>query len=70
MSKIRSVNGTQPYEFAPGQLSASLTRRAQETLAALGHEVRVTTVADGYDVNAEIDAHLKPTFREVDHVPA
>ncbi len=58
MSKILIVNGTQPYEFAPGQLNASLTEHARNTLAAMGHEVRVTTVADGYDANAEVEAHL------------
>ena len=58
MSKILIVNGTQPYEFAPGKLNASLTDRARETLTAMGHQVRVTTVAEGYDPNAEVDAHV------------
>lgn len=58
MSKILIVNGTQPYEFAPGQLNAGLTEHAHNTLAALGHEVRVTTVADGYDANDEVEAHV------------
>ncbi len=58
MSKILIVNGTQPYEFAPGQLNASLTEHARNTLTAMGHEVRVTTVAEGYDANAEVKAHL------------
>ncbi len=58
MSKILIVNGTQPYEFAPGQLNASLAKRARDTLTAMGHDVRVTTVADGYDANAEVETHL------------
>ncbi|WP_170444608.1 NAD(P)H-dependent oxidoreductase [Ruegeria arenilitoris] len=58
MSKILIVNGTQPYEFAPGRLNASLVQRAQDALTGMGHEVRVTTVAEGYDINAEIDAHV------------
>ncbi|WP_170341547.1 NAD(P)H-dependent oxidoreductase [Ruegeria arenilitoris] len=58
MNKILIVNGTQPYEFAPGRLNASLVQRAQDALAGMGHEVRVTTVAEGYDINAEIDAHV------------
>ncbi len=58
MRKILIVNGTQPYEFAPGQLNASLTERARDMLTAMGHEVRVATVADGYDANAEVEAHL------------
>ncbi|WP_170341561.1 NAD(P)H-dependent oxidoreductase [Ruegeria arenilitoris] len=58
MSKILIVNGTQPYEFAPGRLNASLVQRAQDALTGMGHEVRVTTVAEEYDINAEIDAHV------------
>ncbi len=58
MSKILIVNGTQPYEFAPGKLNASLTRRAADTLRRLGHDVRVTTISDGYDTNSEVDAHV------------
>ncbi|NOD74908.1 MULTISPECIES: NAD(P)H-dependent oxidoreductase [unclassified Ruegeria] len=58
MSKILIVNGAQPYEFAPGQLNASLVERARDTLAAMGHEVRMTTVADGYDANSEVEAHV------------
>lgn len=58
MSKILIVNGTQPYEFAPGQLNASLAERARDTLAAMGHEIRMTTVADAYDANSEVEAHV------------
>ncbi|MBO9446326.1 NAD(P)H-dependent oxidoreductase [Ruegeria sp. R14_0] len=58
MSKILIVNGTQPYEFAPGQLNASLAEHARDALTAMGHEVRVTTVADGYDPNTEVESHL------------
>ncbi len=58
MSNILIINGTQPYEFAPGRLNASLAQKAQETLAAKGHTVRLTTIADGYDIDAEVDAHV------------
>lgn len=58
MSNILILNGTQPYEGAPGRLNASLTEQARKTLTELGHVVRVTTVAEGYDAEAEIDAHL------------
>jgi len=58
MRNILIVNGTQPYEFAPGKLNASLTEKARKTLASLGHDVRITTVADGWDTNAELDAHI------------
>lgn len=58
MSKIFIVNGTQPYEFAPGKLNASLVERAKTALEVMGHEVRVTAVAEGYDVNAEVENHV------------
>lgn len=57
MSKILILNGTQPYEFAPGNLNAALADRARAKLEAMGHEVRLTIVADGYDPNAEVEAH-------------
>ncbi|SDE08344.1 NAD(P)H-dependent oxidoreductase [Limimaricola pyoseonensis] len=57
MSKIHILNGAQPYAFAPGGLNATLAERAKTTLAAQGHEVRLTTIAEGYDVEAEVEAH-------------
>jgi len=58
MSNILIINGTQPYEFAPGRLNASLAKHAQTALTAKGHHVRLTTVADGYDVDSEVGAHV------------
>ncbi|WP_424934065.1 NAD(P)H-dependent oxidoreductase [Amaricoccus macauensis] len=58
MSKIHILNGAQPYEFAPGKLNETLAERAKATLEAQGHEVRLTTVAAGYDVQAEVESHL------------
>ncbi|WP_336096295.1 NAD(P)H-dependent oxidoreductase [Roseovarius sp. CH_XMU1461] len=58
MSKIHILNGAQPYEFAPGKLNETLAERAKATFEAQGHEVRLTTVAAGYDVQAEVDSHL------------
>lgn len=57
MSKILILNGAQPYEFAPGRLNATLAKRAKDHLEAQGHEVRITTVADGYDVEVEVESH-------------
>ena len=57
MSKILILNGAQPYEFAPGGLNATLAKRAKDHLEAQGHELRMTTVADGYDVEAEVESH-------------
>ena len=58
MSNILIINGTQPYEFAPGRLNASLAQKTQEELVAKGHKVRLTTVANGYDIEAEVEAHI------------
>lgn len=58
MSNILILNGTQPYEFAPGKLNASLTDKARDLLTGLGHSVRVTTIAEGYDPATEIENHL------------
>ncbi len=57
MSKILILNGAQPYTFAPGGLNATLAKRAKDRLEAQGHEVRLTTVAEGYDANAEVENH-------------
>ncbi|PSK86187.1 modulator of drug activity B [Limimaricola soesokkakensis] len=57
MSKILILNGAQPYGFSPGKLNATLAGRARERLTAMGHNVRLTTVAEGYDVEAEVENH-------------
>ncbi|MBB4265732.1 NAD(P)H-dependent oxidoreductase [Roseospira visakhapatnamensis] len=58
MSRILILNGHQPYPFSKGALNATLVERARDALSALGHEVRVTRVAEGYDVEQEIDTHV------------
>lgn len=58
MSNILLLNGAQPYEFAPGTLNATLVDRARTALEAQGHAVRVTTVAEGYDANSEVESHV------------
>ena len=58
MSKILIINGHQPYPFASGKLNATLVERARHYLAELGNEVRVTKVAEGYDVEQEVAHHV------------
>ncbi|WP_170406143.1 NAD(P)H-dependent oxidoreductase [Ruegeria arenilitoris] len=58
MSNVLIINGTQPYEFAPGRLNASLAQKARDALEAKGHAVRLTTISDGYDIDTEVDAHV------------
>jgi len=57
MSKILILNGAQPYPFAPGKLNATFAERAHAALTAMGHDVSVTTIAEGYDVEAEVERH-------------
>lgn len=57
MSNILILNGAQPYGFAPGKLNASFVERATRILADMGHMVRMTATAEGYDVDAEIENH-------------
>ncbi|WP_207005659.1 NAD(P)H-dependent oxidoreductase [Trinickia mobilis] len=58
MSKTLIINGHQPYPFSNGNLNATLLERARNFLDELGHEVRVTIVADGYEVEREIESHI------------
>ena len=57
MNKILILNGHQPYPFAKGELNKALVERAQSYIEASGYQVRVTTIADGYDVDAEVASH-------------
>ena len=57
MSNIFILNGHQPYPFAKGELNATFVDRAARFLTDQGHDLRITTLADGYDVEAEIGHH-------------
>ncbi len=57
MSQIFILNGHQPYPFAKGELNAAFAERAASYLRGLGHEVRETKLAEGYDVDGEIASH-------------
>ena len=57
MSNIFILNGHKPYDFAKGELNASFVDRAKEFFARETHSIRVTKVAERYDVEAEIANH-------------
>ena len=57
MGNIFIQNGHQPYPYSLGELNATLVERARRKLGALGHEVRVTRIAEGYDIEQEITNH-------------
>lgn len=54
MTKILILNGAQPYGLAPGGLNAALAGRAKDRLMAQGHKARLTAVANGCDVEAQV----------------
>lgn len=58
MSKIVILNGAQPHGFALGRLNATLAERVRDRLIAQGHDVRLTSVAEGYDVAVEVENHI------------
>lgn len=57
MRKVFIINGHQPYEFAKGQLNATLVDLARSFFKEEGAEVRMTRLAEGYDVDQEIENH-------------
>ena len=57
MSKILIINAHHQYPFAEGRLNGTLSRLAAEQLAGQGHETRVVTVDEGWEVEAEIESH-------------
>ena len=57
MKHVLILNGHQPYPFSTGRLNAALVERIRSHAERKGHEVRTTVVADGYDVDAEVDHH-------------
>lgn len=58
MSHILIINGHQPYPFAEGRLNRTFADTARDMLTAAGHSVQVTTVAEGYDVETEVERHV------------
>lgn len=57
MSNIYIINAHHKYPFAEGRLNSSLVTMAFEQLDARDHDVRIVTVDDGWEVEAEIENH-------------
>ncbi|MGB0696173.1 MAG: NAD(P)H-dependent oxidoreductase [Rhodospirillaceae bacterium] len=57
MSKFFILNGAQPYPFAKGTLNATFADKAREILAEHGHDIRQTVIAEGYEVDQEVENH-------------
>ena len=57
MAHIFILNGHQPSDFSKGTLNAALVERAQSFFTGQGHEVRLTHIAQGYDIDSEVANH-------------
>lgn len=57
MKNVLIINGHQPYPFAQGRLNRTLTELAAARLTELGYTIRTTEIANGWDVEEEIEHH-------------
>ncbi|ULO02370.1 flavodoxin-like fold domain-containing protein, putative NAD(P)H (quinone) dehydrogenase/reductase [Campylobacter sp. RM5004] len=55
MKKVIIINGAIPYLHAKGLLGSSLCEIAKETLINLGFNVETTNIANGYDIEEEVE---------------
>ena len=59
MKKVLIINTHQFYEgMSTGTLNNSVVEIMKETMTSLGHEVQLTHVEKGYDINEEVNKHL------------
>jgi modulator of drug activity B len=57
MKNIFIINAHEYYPFSEGKLNATLVEKAKNILQNKGYEVRLTTIQDDYDIEAEIEKH-------------
>ncbi|WP_440994324.1 NAD(P)H-dependent oxidoreductase [Cysteiniphilum litorale] len=55
MKKILIINAKKQFGHSKGALNQYMSDVAQSHLSALGHDVRVTTIEDGYNIEDEIN---------------
>lgn len=58
MKNIYIINAHQAWPFSAGRLNASLVQQAVDYLEESNYRVRVTTMSDDWDIDAEIANHL------------
>ena len=58
MKKILILNGGKSFGHSKGELNETMTNVAEQHLLSLAHEVKVTTIDEGYDIKAEIEKWL------------
>lgn len=55
MKKILILDGGKVFAHSKGALNKTMTSVAEQRLLELGHDVKVTTIDAGYDIEAEIE---------------
>ncbi len=55
MKNIFIINAGQAFTHSGGEFQNTLTKWTTETLKELGFDLRVTSIAKGYDPNQEIE---------------
>ncbi|MCW6556569.1 NAD(P)H-dependent oxidoreductase [Yersinia ruckeri] len=58
MSNILIINAMKEFSHSKGELNHTLTTEAVECLQELGHQVKITVVDQGYDIETEIENFL------------
>lgn len=58
MSNILIINAKKQFGHSNGELNQTLSDVAESFLRDLQHEVQVTVVDDGYDIDAEVQKYL------------
>lgn len=62
MSNILIINGAKEFAHSKGQLNDTLTEVADGFLRDAGHDVKVVRADSDYDVKAEVQNFLGPTW--------
>lgn len=57
MNNVFIINAHQPWPFSAGKLNAALADIAAAALSEHGHDLRTTSMTDGYTVEEELEKH-------------
>lgn len=57
MSNVLIINAHHKYPFAEGRLNGTLTQVADELLTAKGHDTRIVTVDNDWEIEQEVENH-------------
>ena len=57
MPNVFIINAHEEYPFSPGKLNATLVENIKTHLTAKGYDIKITTMKDDYDVDAEVAKH-------------